>query len=364
VKILLIGNSKTVFAKELQSELVERGRDVSLLDFEYLELYDKNGVENNRFSKKFLKYKNLPKIHMIFRMMIIKKVIKDYDIINIHVARWYYAVIAKSLMDKNVIVSFYGSDFYRATFGSKRFLNSLLKIAKQITFTNEKTRSDFVKNNIELEEKTKVCRFGLKTLDFIDKNRNRSKIDIKKELGYSISKAIITCGYNSTPAQQHEKIIENILKLPSSMLDSMQFIFPMTYGDGNYKKKIKNILHNTHLDYIVLEDFLYSDKNAHIKLASDIMINVLTTDSFSGSMQEFLYANNIVITGSWLPYDTFDELGIVYQKIDSIDELRLLLHNIIIDIDKYKIGLDKNIDIISKLSSWKYNIEDWIEVLN
>ncbi len=168
-------------------------------------------------------------------------------------------------------------------------------------------------------------------------------------------------GYNSSKEQQHDKIIENILKLPKNLLERIQFIFPMTYGDDVHKEKIKNMLNQTNLDYIVLEEFLYGDNNANIKLASDIMINILETDSFSGSMQEFLYANNIIITGSWLPYEVFDNEGIQYVKIDDISELYLELKKVI-DSDIQTFDTSKNKNIISKLSLWKNTIESWIDV--
>lgn len=363
MKILIIGNSKVVFTKELQYELVDKGLDVYLLDFAHLELYNSRYELDDRYAKKFVKYKSMPKLHMFFRIWLIAKIVKDFNVINIHVARWYYSFILWTLKKKKVVVSFYGSDFYRISKLSKKLLYSLLKIAKTITFTNEKTKNSFLDYYKNFKDKVKVCRFGLKTLDFIDKNRDKDKREIKIYLGYSTDKLIVTCGYNSTKAQQHEKIIENIKKLPSEILKNIQFVFPMTYGDNTNKTKIKNILANTNLDYIILEDFLMGDDNAYIKLASDIMINILRTDSFSGSMQEFLYAKNIVITGSWLPYDIFDSEGIVYQKIDSANMLADKLKSILNDFQSYKSNLDKNIDIISKLSSWKQNIDCWMEIL-
>lgn len=364
-KTLIIGNSKVVFTRELQGELIEKGMDVYLLDFEYLELYDSKENLERSYATMFSNYKKLPKLHMFFRMMIIKKIITDmkFEVVNIHVARWYYSFILWTLKKKKVVVSFYGSDFYRTSNLSKKLLHPVLKIANIITFTNEKTKDGFLQNHLELKNKVKVCRFGLKTLDFIDKNRDKNKLEIKKHLGYSEDKTIVTCGYNSTKAQQHEKIIENIIKLPQDILENIQFIFPMTYGNNTNKEKIKSVLSKTNLDYIVLEDFLRGDDNAYIKLISDTMINILTTDSFSGSMQEFLYAKNVVITGSWLPYDVFDNEGIVYEKIYSADKLADKLEDTLANLQSHKTNLDKNIDIISKLSSWKYNISNWIEAL-
>lgn len=363
MKILIIANSKVVFGKELQLELNNRGFDVSLLDFEFLTIYNKSYDEDTTFSELFRKYKSIPKLSMFFRMMYIKKIIQEnnFDIVNIHISRWFYIIILPWLIKQKLVITFYGSDFYRTTNFVKNIQTILYKKADAITFTNPLTKDSFLEYYKDFKNKSYVCRFGLKTLSFIDKNRSISKQELKKSLGYDLEKIIITCGYNSTKEQQHEKIIENILKLPTDLLKKVQFIFPMTYGDNTNKEKLKNILKQTSLDYIVLEDFLYGDDNANIKLASDIMINMLETDSFSGSMQEFLYANNIVVTGSWLPYQVFDNAGIQYIKIDNIDELYSLLENVINNSIK-SFDTSKNTHIISELSLWNKTIESWIDV--
>lgn len=363
MKILIIANSKAVFGKELKSELINRSLDVSLLDFESLILYDKSNYESDRYSSLFKKFKSMPKLSMFFRMWYIKKVIQenDFDVVNIHMSRWFYMIILPWLAREKFIVTFYGSDFYRTSDFIKKIQTILYKKADAITFTNPLTKNSFLKYYKDFDSKSHVCRFGLKTLDFIDKNRKIDKKSLRDSLGYNKEKIVITCGYNSTKEQQHGKIIENILKLPAELLDKAQFVFPMTYGNDLNRQKIKNILKQTNLDYIVLEEFLYGDDNANIKLASDIMINLLETDSFSGSMQEFLYANNIVITGSWLPYEVFDDAGVQYMKIDNIDELSFKLTELInSDIKTY--DTSKNQKIISELSLWDNAIESWIEV--
>lgn len=361
LKILIIANSKVVFGKELKSELINKDCDIYLLDFESLSLYDKKHNENTKYTNLFNKYKSIPKISMFFRMMYIKKIIQDnnYNIVNIHISRWFYLIILPWLIKQKLVITFYGSDFYRTSNLIKNIQNPLYKAADAITFTNPLTKKSFIKYYKKFENKSYVCRFGLKTLEFIDKNRDINKEELRKSLGYDLEKIIVTCGYNSTKEQQHEKIINNLIKLPKEILKKVQFIFPMTYGDNINKEKIKVILEQVNLDYIILEEFLYGDDNANIKLASDIMINMLETDSFSGSMQEFLYANNIVITGSWLPYEVFDNAGIQYVKIDDISELYLELKKVI-DSDIQTFDTSKNKNIISKLSLWSNTIESWV----
>ncbi|QSZ41441.1 glycosyltransferase [Sulfurimonas aquatica] len=364
MRLLIIANSTTVFGKELKNELEDIGEHVTLLDFESLKLFRDNFIEDMKYFNIFFKYKKIPKISMFFRMLYIRKLIKenDFDIINIHVSRWFYLLILPTLMKKKFIITFYGSDFYRTSNFIKNIQKVIYTKADRITFTNPITKQSFLDYYQEFYEKSYVCRFGLKTLDFIDKNRYKDRGEIKNILGYSQDKIIITCGYNATVAQQHEIIIKNLLKIDKKALNKIQFIFPLTYGDNSNKKRIRTILKDTNLDYIILEDFLYTDENAYIKLASDIMVNILKTDSFSGSMQEFLYAENIVITGSWLPYDIFDKEGIYYQKIDSENELSIKLENIINNIDEYKENLSINKNIIYKLSSWKNNINSWKDI--
>ena len=362
MKILLIVNSSIVFGNELKEALGTSSFDTYLLDFESLELLHQGKIDRS-ISKKFDKYKKIPKLHMLYRLYFINKFLKSesFDIVNIHYSRWVYVWILKTLKQSKLIITFYGSDFYRVSNSIKNIQKKLYGKADAISFTNSLTRDAFVKYFNSFEEKSLVCRFGLKTLDYIDKNREKEKTKIRKILGYSKEKIIVTCGYNATSAQQHKKIIDALMKVNEEVLEKIEFVFPMTYGNMAYKEEIKSILKVSGLRYLVLEEFLYEDDNAYVKLASDIMINVLETDSFSGSMQEFLYAQNYVITGSWLPYELFDKEGIVYSKIDTLDELGNTLVWQINNMNT-KEDLEKNRDVIYKLSSWKNNISSWVQM--
>jgi len=363
MKVLLIANSKVVFGRELQTQLVQRNINAALLDFEFLSLVDSDQNNDFKYSNLFNKFRKIPKLSMFFRMWYIKKVIQDnrFDVINIHISRWPYLMILPWLTRRRFVITFYGSDFYRTSDFTKKIQINLYKQADALTFTNPNTKKSFLEYYKKFQSKSYVCRFGLQTLNFINKNKNKDRQEIKKDLGYSTDKIIITCGYNSTKEQQHDIMIDSICKLPKNVLNSAQFIFPMTYGDTAHKEKVKLKLNSMNFDYIVLEDFLYTDKNANIKLASDIMINILETDSFSGSMQEFLYANNVVITGNWLPYQVFDDAGVEYIKIDNINELSRTLERAISSGSKL-FDTTKNTKIISDLSLWDNTIEKWISV--
>lgn len=363
MKILLIASTTDVFGRGLKCELVKKKMDVSLLDFETLTLIDKEEKIVDKYAKLHSKFKFIIKFNMFFRLWLIKKVIQEAgaDIVNIHVSRWFYLMILPWISRSGLIVTFYGSDFYRTTGWVKRLQTILYIKANALTFTNPVTRLSFLEFYKDFSYKSYVCRFGLEALDFIDKHKGARKIDLKNNIGFSTKKIVVTCGYNSTKSQQHERIIGAILKLPSNVLEKFQFVFPLTYGDNSQRLKVKEVLKSTDLDYICLENFLYSDDNAYTKMASDIMINVLETDSFSGSMQEYLYANNVVITGDWLPYEVFDKAGLKYIKISDFDEVTMWLMNFA-EFGVNNFDTAGNDEIIGILSRWDSVIDSWLSV--
>jgi glycosyltransferase involved in cell wall biosynthesis len=366
MKILLIGNGSDIFAKELSGELKINSCEVMFLNTSSLQLILNDGTICDKYANYFCKYKKIPKFNVFIKFFLIRKIIveNNFDVINILGSSWQYILLLNFFkkMNAKLVITFYGSDFYRTSNRVKNIQIPLYTYADALTFTNPLTKASFLQYYKSFQQKSFVCRFGLKTLDYIDKNRLINKKDIRKHLKYKQDKIIVTCGYNSTNEQQQEKIIQSIKSLDKNILDKIQFIFPLTYGDNVHKEYIKKILKQNEFDYIILEEYLYADENAYIKLASDIMINILKTDSFSGSMQEFLYADNIVITGEWLPYDIFDSEGIQYEKIKNDKELSDKIEYCISLFDTLKKDLDKNRDIIKKLSSWEVNIQKWIDV--
>jgi len=364
MKILIIANSTLVFGKELK-EVLEKEMDVMLLDFEHLYLFG-HEERDDRLSRRFSMLKRLPKLSMLFRIYLIGKEIKEgkYDVVNIHYNRWYYRWLLPLLnrTGTKLVVSTYGSDFYRASDRIRNRLRPIYEQADAVTFTNILTKEAFVNFYGDFGYKSYVCRFGLKTLDYIDRNRDANRREIRRKLGYATDKIIVTCGYNATSAQQHFQIIEAIEGIERDLKKRCQFIFPLTYGDEGYKRKVTAALEKVSFDYVVLEDFLYADDNAYVKLASDVMVNMLETDSFSGSMQEFLYADNVVITGKWLPYGTFDDAGIFWHKIESTQELGSTMQNVLSSLENSKQKTGDNRTIIASLSSWKRNAESWKNV--
>src|SRR6185437_11588757 len=98
---------------------------------------------------------------------------------------------------------------------------------------------------------------------------------------------------------------------------------------------------------------------------TDLMIQIPITDAFSGSLQEHLFAQNIVIAGSWLPYQSLKDKSIYYETIDSISGLKHKILVVINNLDEIKNRIIKsNTPDKFKSSLWSESIKDWYNALS
>jgi hypothetical protein len=104
-------------------------------------------------------------------------------------------------------------------------------------------------------------------------------------------------------------------------------------------------------------------ENAELKILTDIVVNIQITDTLSASLQEHLYAKNILLVGEWLPYKIFDENGIFYMKT-SCEKLSENISYCIDNLDVLKQKTKNNYMKIKSLSSWDFVSRDWLKIYN
>jgi len=310
----------------------------------------------------------IPKVRGFHRLERIRQFIsrsENYDICQIHVVNPQYWYLRGVLQKKcrNVVSSIWGSDFYRVSRLSRRRQEVLFRISSAITFTNRNTLEEFDRYFQErYSDKLRVCRFGLAPLSELKKLR-LTKAECRRSLGIPDDSFLITIGYNANPGQQHLRVLESISGYSGKLPKNLYILLPLTYGGPqNYKSSLISWLKDSGLRYKVFSEFLQDSEIALIRKASDVFINVQITDQFSGSMQEHLFAENVVITGDWLPYRTLDERGVFMLKVSSVDDVGRELVFVANNIDSLRTGSMKNPDIIWELSSWEKNINVWIDL--
>lgn len=308
-------------------------------------------------------------VRRIYRFLLYRKLIislKKYHFIHFHfidVDSFYLTNIFKKRHSSKIILSIWGSDLYKLKKRNENHFIQLINEANIITFTNEKSSEYFKAKFNWTKDNIRICRFGLAPLENL-KRLNLSKSECKRNLGIEDNKIIITVGYNLSPAQQHLKILEQFEKEDLKLLkDRVVLIFPVTYGGSlKYKEELFKKIKELPFKYYIFDSFLSDEEIALIRKASDIMIQLQETDQFSGSMQEYLFTGNIVITGSWLPYGTLKEEGVWFIEINELNELVHVVPEQVNLYNDFFAEKLRNSQAIAKLSSWKKNILDWVDL--
>lgn len=355
-KCLIICHFYSVFVKDFLANMKRHNCvefDVLTMDLSYIKDKECNLIDNVYI------YSTIDELIYTFNSA------RRYDVIHIHFLDPIYSNISEKLKEKSkkLIVSVWGSDFYRMSNENRMIQKYVLDNSDVITMANENTIKEFDEYyKFEYSSKLKVCRFGLTPLEYINLYDNEDFAKIRMELNIPVESLVVTCGYNASPAQNHLEILDSIIKVKDTLPNNLFLIFPMTYGDDNYRNNVINEIRKTSFKYKILDKFLSNEDIAKIRIVSDIMVQVQMTDQLSGSMQEYLYCNNIVITGEWLPYDVFDHQGIHMLKVTELNQIGDKLVCAIDNLDEIKTKIKNNKRIIWNLSSWKSVIGQWTNI--
>ena len=371
VKILIVGDPNSIFVSNYAYWLrrTNQNFEVDILAVNKTKPENEALYQNiipltdSKYFQLIDKYKGIRRLLLIPLYYKLLSQFKDYQFIHFHFVsplRYSLVSLLKRKTNSKIILSVWGSDLYRIMkIDYRNFKNTCLK-ADMISFANPesieyfKTKFNWEKQNLH------ICRFGLSPLESINKLK-LSKAECKEKLGWSSSKLSLTIGYNLSEGQQHLKVIEALQSQKlKSLKEKLILIFPIAYGGSAiYKEKLVKEIEKLDFECLIYEKYMNDSEIAVLRKATDIMIQVQTTDQFSGSMQEHIYAKNVVITGSWLPYKAMKNEGIYFEEIGNIPEIADFLPKVIENYNYYEEKTYQNTEIIYKLSSWENNIDTW-----
>jgi hypothetical protein len=315
----------------------------------------------------------IPKLRGFLTMRRIDKVIKEvnenvheYDVILLHGLWQLNCYIFSKLKTKNILTvgALWGSDFYKRTNEDKLF--TAIDLCDLIVIPTEEMTKDVLEIKQITKDKIRNCFFGLAPLSNLFLLQDVSQKKSKKTLGFEEDAFIIICGYNGSPNHQHQKILSVLTAIKAQLPKKTKIVLPITYGGSKeYKEEVKQTLDETGFDYVLYEDFLTDEEIAHLRKATDLMIQIPITDAFSGSLQEHLFAQNMVIAGSWLPYQGLKDRGIYFETIDNVDELKDKLIFVLENFGELQNKIiESNTPDKFKSSLWSECIKDWHSALN
>lgn len=324
--VLIIGDANKYFRKEYVRNLKNDRVIFDILSFEKCKTENKAlyGTVYECVSNQNGKLKALT-VYLKFCMILIG--LKKYDCIHIHSVKPIESTFSYLLKHKcrKLICTIYGSDFYRINNRKRRLLMKLFDSSDIITVATEQVKGDFNSNYQEKYcNKIRIVPFGNSMYDEIDKLSNRELH--KEEFGVPKDSFVITIGYNATCEQHHYEILENIKKVEQFLPKNYYLLIPLGYGDSLYRENVCDYLQKLCMNGKCLCDYYSIDQAAKLRKISDIMIQLQDTDVLSASMMEYIYADNIIITGSWLPYKDIKDYIITINCLEEVgDSLKDIL---------------------------------------
>jgi glycosyltransferase involved in cell wall biosynthesis len=274
---------------------------------------------------------------------------------------------------KKIVCSFWGSDLLRTNdilnfYFVKKALNRAAVITCQSEELKEIVLSKFGRN---LADKIQIALFPVyeKIYDSMDLNyNNQETIDLfKSKFNFSKDKINILIGHSGSIANNHLKIINALQN--SKNIDKIHLVINLNYAitakeKEAYKLELIDALKKLDCSYVILEKFFVNGELAISRLASDIFIHAPISDALSGTMLELLYASNIVITGSWLPYKTYRKAKLDYFEIYNFLELSEKLDVIIDNFDNEKEMMLKNKQSIRDYFISESVAKNWSQILS
>ena len=103
-------------------------------------------------------------------------------------------------------------------------------------------------------------------------------------------------------------------------------LLQMTYnGTDRYIRQVADAAKKTGCEYRVIRHYLTDEEVADLRIMTDIYINAQTTDAFSGSVCENLFAGTILINAEWLRYQEFKDYDFQYLEFQDMDEIGRLV---------------------------------------
>ncbi|WP_374174034.1 hypothetical protein [Flavobacterium tructae] len=372
VNIVTFYKGSFPFIDELLSELEKKGIEAYVFDM--IEMYTLRIVDGEKHFEYHVDNKIITKVVKLrivgtfVRYLFYKNYFRKNDFVadhtNIHYVLPLYSMFIDYFKKKSKSVStvVWGSDFLRVSNSKRDMMKPIFEKSDSILIPNTELAFS-VGDYYNCAAKIKSVGFGIGKLDRIkeliesdDKEKFKSDLDIPND------KLIVTVGYNGLKEQQHELILNAFENIDPKIKSNLFIILPFGYGgNAEYKKYLVNKLGKLEISYKVYDTFITDVDVSKIRICTDLVINAQISDGSSASLQEHLYAKNVLLVGEWLQYKHFSDAGIEFWKFDEqnlFNQLNYILDNF----ENCKKSVQNNDKVIHAMSSWNSRINQWINV--
>jgi len=376
MKILIIGEGNDIWMKRyIQNVLLEGNHEIYLTisgsDSIYSDFFRDNNIHLINLIRYIPLISRIPLVGGIINYALVYQNLRrdKFDVIHIHFMALSYIVLACLLKRKTTVLlgSFWGSDLFRVSKTIVNLSQRLMGFFDCFTVFTEAMRKKFFDLYSEkYSEKLKMMKFGFSGYDDINEViKKYSKKNCKEYFGVPAEKTTISIGYNARKEQQHIEVLTELRAAPREIWKKTIFVFPLTYATAADNKSVLvnslvELLDAMQVDYIILDSFLTDEEIAMLRVSTDIFIHAQTTDAFSASVQEYIFAGATVINPTWIQYDeTIKQCAASFLEYSSLNELPVLMNNVL-GAERNAVLTDSN--MLYKLFSWDSVKESWQEL--
>lgn len=293
-----------------------------------------------------------------------------YNVVNLHYLNIKRAISVLLLPSKShVIISFWGSDLLRT--------NGLVYnywVRKALLRANKIQVSSMEMREILLSEFGHELKSKVHLAMFIPNYQAIQQLtDVKEKMDYiaSVRKKYaipegrcVMIGNNGNPGNNHIQILDAIADVVKEK--DITVLLPLTYSlKKAHEKRIVECVEMHGMRAVYFKAFLSAEELAALRTLSNVFISMQETDAMSAFLTEAMYAGNVCIAASWLPYSRFRQSGAYYLECPGFEELGDLFRTVASDYERYRLKCAENARFIEAAFYQQENLEmAWESLFN
>ncbi|MCK0097482.1 hypothetical protein MWU60_18035 [Yoonia sp. F2084L] len=356
---VFIGTEASVFVTRTRDTLIERGIRISVIDPHRVNNQIRGNSIIHKLWRMFERYRNVRKL--------IRASPKDQTAVIHYLSLdtfWLIPMLSRHFY--RVVGLAYGSDVLRR----KKSFDFLLRVGFRridvIAATNDNVLNALLSDFPFLTKcSPKIIRFGLSVFDEILKIDEITPSKAKSMLGFDREKDLVCLGYSASPGQRQMDLLE-FFETHLDQFENLTFVVPIQYGSNSISSAIKKKCELINLktgraQFFALEEFHGPEKSALMRRATDVLINHSVSDAFSGTVQEVVYAGNLVLSGDHLPYNKMPGFGSAIRPFRSLADMASNLRSDALMVWRIK-AAGSSIETrehLHAISSWDAVFPDW-----
>ena len=386
MKILLVGDGNSQFIQDFSKWLKIASNNTIQIDvFSILEISEITDTSNyDHFTATTYNTLSISKLkfigHQLWDIYLNRELINylkhkgfSYDIINFHWIRSAWIINTKEYKKycKYIVTVFWGAEWRlnKLFFSNQIYrikLKKLLAVSDKIILDTTDMENEIIKLGTD-KSKLAYATLGSTPLAKLEEIMGSISCENSKiELGLDPTRISVIIGYSGKPLHNHLEIIRTLnasFKNNQEIINKVELVVPMTYGcNARYQDTVEFELEKSSFKYKVFRQDMDEDKVAKFRIATDIFLQLSSSDARSLCVVENFIASNIIISASWLPYFDFKNEGLFFYEVDSIAEMPQLLNKVIAEFSETQKLFLNNKCLLNGKQKWDNVIGKWVQI--